>query len=222
MPPPPTTPGRAVLCPWPHWCRRLVTDRRLGGEVGLLTDEDAVDRRRSLQAGGGVHHVTGDHRLAERRAGAEGHDRLAGVHRRSVARGRLGQFAGDVADRQRGPYRALGVVAVRDRRAEDAHHRVADELLDGRRTTRSRSDAIVIGLSSARTSSGSSCSARPVKPTRSTKMIVTSRRSSAGRIARTAKPARRGRTARSAGSPAHKQGSCACIPSPGLAIVVPG
>ena len=37
---------------------------------------------------------------------------------------------GPVADRERRPDRPLGVVLVRDRRAEDRHHRVADELLD--------------------------------------------------------------------------------------------
>ena len=34
-----------------------------------------------------------------------------------------------VADRERSPHRALGIVLVRDRRAEERHHRVADELL---------------------------------------------------------------------------------------------
>jgi hypothetical protein len=35
-----------------------------------------------------------------------------------------------VADRQRGPHCPLRVVLVRSRRAEDRHHRIADELLD--------------------------------------------------------------------------------------------
>ena len=35
-----------------------------------------------------------------------------------------------VADGERGPNGALGVVLVRDRRAEERHDRVADELLD--------------------------------------------------------------------------------------------
>ena len=35
-----------------------------------------------------------------------------------------------VAHRERRADRTLGVVLVRDRRAEDGHHRVADELLD--------------------------------------------------------------------------------------------
>ena len=35
-----------------------------------------------------------------------------------------------VADRERRADGALGIVLVRDRRAEERHHRVADELLD--------------------------------------------------------------------------------------------
>ena len=36
----------------------------------------------------------------------------------------------EVADRERRADRALGIVLVRRRRAEERHHRVADELLD--------------------------------------------------------------------------------------------
>ena len=39
------------------------------------------------------------------------------------------QLGDRVADRERRADRALGVVLVRDRRAEQRHHRVADELL---------------------------------------------------------------------------------------------
>ena len=39
--------------------------------------------------------------------------------------------SGEVADRERRPDRALGVVLVRGRGAEERHDRVADELLDG-------------------------------------------------------------------------------------------
>ena len=38
---------------------------------------------------------------------------------------------GELPDRERGAYRALGVVLVRGRGAEERHDRVADELLDG-------------------------------------------------------------------------------------------
>ncbi len=36
----------------------------------------------------------------------------------------------NIADRERRAHRALGIVLVCDRRAEQRHHRVADELLD--------------------------------------------------------------------------------------------
>ena len=39
-------------------------------------------------------------------------------------------LAAPIADRERGADGPLGIVLVRDRRAEDRHHRVADELLD--------------------------------------------------------------------------------------------
>ena len=69
--------------------------------------------------------------------------------------------ASDVANRERGAHGSLGVVLVCDRRAEDGHDRVADELLDG------ASEALELGadatrgtaVGSRRTSSGSSCSA---------------------------------------------------------------
>ena len=37
----------------------------------------------------------------------------------------------EVADRERSADGALGIVLVRGRRAEERHHRIADELLDG-------------------------------------------------------------------------------------------
>ena len=40
-------------------------------------------------------------------------------------------LGGEVADRERRPDRALGVVLVRGRGSEERHDRVADELLDG-------------------------------------------------------------------------------------------
>ena len=78
------------------------------------------------------------------------------------------------------PHGTLWVVLVGDRRAEERHHGVADELLDRAAealelASRSRSQ---YGASTARTSSGSSCSARDVKPTRSAKSTVTTFRSS--------------------------------------------
>ncbi len=41
------------------------------------------------------------------------------------------QLGDRLDDTQAGADRPLGIVLVRDRRAEDRHHRVADELLDG-------------------------------------------------------------------------------------------
>ena len=61
------------------------------------------------------------------RARLELDDRLAGVHRDSHLQPVL---LGPVADGERCAHGALGVVAVRRRRAEDAHDRVPDELLD--------------------------------------------------------------------------------------------
>ena len=80
-----------------------------------------------LQPGRGVDDVAGDHRLSERGPRAEIDERLAGVDRdpQLKVRSRNG-----VADRDRCTHRALRVVAERGRRAEDRHHRVADELLD--------------------------------------------------------------------------------------------
>ena len=109
---------------------RLVLDHVPRLEVRLLADDDAVDRRRRLQARRGVDDVAGEHRLSERGPRAERYDRLAGVDGDPDLQVATRELAGAVADHERGPHRALRVVAVRERRAEDAHHRVADELLD--------------------------------------------------------------------------------------------
>ena len=84
-----------------------------------------------------------------------------------------------VADRERRPHRPLGVVLVRDRRAEERHHRVADELLDrSAETLELGAQMRVVRREHARTSSGSSRSARAVNPTRSANSAVTTLRSS--------------------------------------------
>ena len=69
----------AFLALGDHRLGRDVLDAAARRQVRLFADDDAVDRRRRLQARGGVHHVARDHRLAELRPRAEGHDRLAGV-----------------------------------------------------------------------------------------------------------------------------------------------
>ena len=111
-----------------------VRDRRARRRMRLAPDEHAVDRRRRLETRGRVDDVADDHRLAVLGTGVEVDDRLAGVDREASLEVEL--LVGVVhqlelvADRERGANGPLGVVAVRDRRAEDAEHRVADELLD--------------------------------------------------------------------------------------------
>ena len=86
---------------------------------------------------------------------------------------------GEGADRERGAHGALRVVLVCCRRAEEGHHRIADELLDRAAAALELGrGAVVIRAGTARTSSGSSCSAFAVKPTRSQKRTVTTLRSS--------------------------------------------
>ena len=63
------------------------------------------------------------------RARVERDQRLAGVDGDPHLE-RVVLLAGPVADRERRADGALGVVLMRDRRAEERHHRVADELLD--------------------------------------------------------------------------------------------
>ena len=105
-----------------------VVDLLLRGAVRRLVDEDPVDRRRGLQPGRRVDDVARGHALALGRPGAERDERLAGRDRDPNLEVTL--LADPVADRERGADRALGVVLVRGRRAEERHHRVADELLD--------------------------------------------------------------------------------------------
>jgi hypothetical protein len=112
---------------------RLVCDRALGRAQRRLVDDHGPDRRRGLQPCGRVDDVAGDDPLAELGACAERDHCLARRDRRP--HGDLETFLTELSDRvedaQRRPHRALGVVLVRDRCAEDGHHRVADELLDG-------------------------------------------------------------------------------------------
>ncbi len=105
-----------------------VVDLLVRGAVRRLVDEDPVDGSRGLQPGRRVHDVARGHALALGRPGAERDERLAGRDRDPNLEVTL--LADPVADRERGADRALGVVLVRGRRAEQRHHRVADELLD--------------------------------------------------------------------------------------------
>jgi len=110
---------------------RLVLDCASRREICLLADDDAVQRRCRLQPRRRVHDVARNHRrLAERRACTERDDGLTGVDGDPDLQPAVSQLAGAVADDQCGPHGALRVVPVRERRPEDAHHGVADELLD--------------------------------------------------------------------------------------------
>ncbi len=107
-----------------------VVDRVAGRAPGRLADEDAVDRRVRLEPRRRVDDVAGDHALALLRPRAERDERLPGVD--ADAELELGLLVEDpVADGERRADGALGVVLVRDGSAEDRHHGVADELLDG-------------------------------------------------------------------------------------------
>ena len=100
----------------------------------LLADENTVHGREALEPRGRVDDVSRHEPLALSRVGVERDDRLAGVHRYANLQLELRvaavQLADRVADPERRPDSPLRVVAVPDRRAEDRHHRIADELLD--------------------------------------------------------------------------------------------
>ena len=129
-----------------HRRGRRVLDRVSRRQVGLLADDDSVHRCGRLQPRGGVHHVARDHRLAERRPRAERDDGLARVDGDPDLQVAAGELADDVPDDERRAHRALRVVAVGERRAEHAHHRVADELLDDAAERLDlAADALVVG-----------------------------------------------------------------------------
>jgi hypothetical protein len=108
--------------------RFSVVDRLLRRVKGDLVDEDRVLRRRGLEPRGGVDDVAGRHPLAHLRPSVQKHEHFAG--RDADADLQLGFLPRPVADRERGADGPLRVVLVRGRRAEERHHRVADELLD--------------------------------------------------------------------------------------------
>ena len=115
-----------------------------------------------------------------------------------------------VADRERRAHRPLGIVLVRDRRAEDGHDGVADELLDraavplelaaDRRVVRRRASR---GHPPGRAAPPARSS-----PTRSANRIVTTlRSSSSGSGTRRAPRRSRRRRQRRPGSPARRPGT---------------
>ena len=151
--------------------------------VGRRPDHD-VSRRRDelLHAGGDVDRVA-EHRVVHAPLRADlADDRLAGVDRdadldRRLARASAAPVPGStlVADLQRRRDGALGVVRLVDRRAEERHRRVADELVD---RAVLRKDRVRAEREEARQQRGErlrapSSRTSDVNPTRSANRIVT-------------------------------------------------
>ena len=163
--------------------QRLVLEDPFRLAERLLRDGDAVDRRRALDSSCRVHHVACNESLAELGPRPEGHERLASVDadshaqaERRVVRVQLGQIVEDAQPRTN---RALRIVLVRDRSAEDGHHRVSDELLDRPAEVLDvRAQALVIRADPCANVLGVDVSEAAVKPTRSQKRTETTLRSS--------------------------------------------
>jgi hypothetical protein len=111
----------------------LPLEHALGSPVRLLGDRHPVHRRDPLQPRGRVHDVAGHQPLAELRPRLERHHRLARVDSHARLKRERGICRVQLLDRlqqaETRPHGPLGVVLVRDRRAEHRHHGVADELL---------------------------------------------------------------------------------------------
>ena len=99
----------------------------LASTGGRLADEDPVHRRGGLETRCRVDDVAGGHSFSCFGMGVEIDQRFAGVH--GEAHLDRAVLARPVADRQRRSHRPFRIVLVRNRRAEQRHHRVADELL---------------------------------------------------------------------------------------------
>jgi hypothetical protein len=96
--------------------------------VRRIIDEDAVHGCSRLEPCSGVDDVARGHPLACCWAGIERDERFP---RRDPGTQLEPLLESKVSDRDRGSYGALRIVLVRDRRAEERHHGIADELLDG-------------------------------------------------------------------------------------------
>ena len=113
--------------------REAMSRQRVGG----LGDQDGAGRRGGQQARRRVHRVTG-HRVRGARGGAEASrdDRAAvdaDVEHHALAESRrpsLAELRAALEHLQRRVQRALRVVFVSDRRAEDRHDGIAHEFLD--------------------------------------------------------------------------------------------
>ena len=113
----------------------MEVDLKARGAIGSLVDEDGVHRRPGLEPRRGVDDIAVGGRLALVRTRVHVHHRLSGgdpdpdlqggyVLSRCEAVHGLAHGVG-------GPHGALGIVLMGHRRAEERHHGVADELLDG-------------------------------------------------------------------------------------------
>ena len=110
---------------------RLVAHTSGRGRVRGGADHHLAGLGSGLQAAGRVHHVAHCRVVAPGSERADEH--LTGVHPNAhlELEARLGPHLHEVLlHAQRSPHRALGVVLVRDRCAEQRHQRIADHLVD--------------------------------------------------------------------------------------------
>ena len=118
----------ALHCDHPE---RLVPDPARGGRVRGRADDDLSGSCDRLEAAGGVHHVAHCRVVATGAQRADEH--LAGVHPNphlELEPGFGAHLYEVLLHPECRPHRALGVVLVRDRRAEQRDERVADDLVD--------------------------------------------------------------------------------------------
>ena len=113
--------------------QRLVAEDAFCLAIRLVRHRHPVDGCGRLNAGRGIDDVPGDDSLTELRPGVQRDDRRAGVdadpNLKLELRVSLVELGDRLDDSQSRPDGSLRVVLVRDRRAEDRHHSVADELL---------------------------------------------------------------------------------------------
>ena len=106
----------------------LVVDGRSRRPEGRLVDKDAVDRCSALQARGCVDDIARRHPLARPGLRVEADERLSCGDPHAQLELLIERELPDCERRTNG---SLRIVFVGGRRAEERHHRVADELLDG-------------------------------------------------------------------------------------------
>ena len=110
--------------------------------VGLLADEDGADGDADWRRAAVL--TTSPATIASPWSGRASSSTIASPVL-TATRSWSPSSLGPVADGERRTHRPLGIVPVRDRRAEDAHHGVADELLHAsRRGSRSSRDTLVV------------------------------------------------------------------------------